>query len=205
MTGMMVIVGALVFATISHGTMSSPQYGAAYEYVEAPLDHFDGDLALRAARMEFLDDGASSKGVSAWWFADNPTIERQLRFRVVPPRWRRFGADSVPIAYVSAEDTTSCNYKVCVEFVLLEIGKAVPSVTAMECQVFATGGSTQPLQITMGSVPGVSTTLDPVLHGRIFRNNSHGDDTCDTKGLWLHSIGVAFQKDRPGSRTALSK
>jgi hypothetical protein len=206
--GILVLAGALVFTSLSFGTMSSPQYGSAFEFVESRLTPLDGAVPpLTPSRTMFLDDGAGSVGVYAWFFDTGLALNQSLRFHVVPPRWRKFGANSVPIGMVSPEDSTLCNFKLCVEFALLEIAKPVPPVTAKLCEVFSSGGSTAPIQVTLDSVPGVSTTLDPVLHGRLFRDRLHDDDTCNDLGvgLWAHTVGVAFEKDRPGSRTALSK
>jgi hypothetical protein len=205
LVGMILLAGALVFSSLSHGTMSSPQYGSSFEFVEAELTQVDGAIAQAATKEKFRDDGSGSNGVWAYKFEDNPAIEKQLRFMIVPPRWRQFGEPSVPIALVSAEDTASCFYRLCVEYTLLEVGKPIAPFTATDCRTFSSNSSVSVRDVTLGPVPGVSTTLDPVLHGRIYRNNTDPLDTCDNKSLWVHVIGVAFRKDRPGSRTALEK
>lgn len=204
LAGMVAIAGALVFASVSWGTMSSPHYGGAYEFVEATLTMCDGAVPQRPHKEVFMSNGAGSRGVYVWRMDKNPAIEHELDFKIVPPRWRRIGANSVPIAIVSPETATSCYFRLCVEFTLVEVGKPLAPVTAIDCRTFHSGTTTSAREVTLGPVPGVSTTLDPTLHGRIFRNSTHGADTC-SDGLWVHTIGVAFEKDRPGSRTALQK
>lgn len=206
MKRILTMIAALAAPSLASANEVSPKYGNAYEYVEATLTLCDGAVPQRATKEIFLNDNGS-RGVFVWYMDFNPAIENELDFKIVPPRWRRIGAPSVPIAIVSPETTALCNFRLCVEFTLIEVGKPTAPLTAMDCRTFSSNGSTNPREVTLGPVPGVSTTLDPVLHGRIFRNNTHADDTCNdiSVGLWVHTIGVAFQKDRPGSITALQK
>jgi hypothetical protein len=108
--------------------------------------------------------------------------------------------------HYSPEDATSCNYRVCTEYLIASAGSNFAATTSELCKTFAS--STVALEHTyqdIGDITMAGHTISTMVKGRLFRNSSDAADTCDSKALYLHAFDIHYQRDRPGSRTEDTK
>jgi hypothetical protein len=198
------IIGAIILS----GTMASPKYGdgAAWDDLRFPASRFQLGAARPPALVVWATDGAGSQGVLALEFADEPVNEEQVFFDAqMPHGWREGSQLDVHIHY-SPEDTTVCNYRMCVEYMVASIGSNFPANTTVTCVDFASSAiATKHSLVDLIDITMTGETISAVVKGRLVRNSAHVNDTCNGKKLYLHTFDIHHELDRPGSRSELSK
>jgi hypothetical protein len=192
-------------------TASSPRWGAAWGLLPLPLSTLQPLGANVPTQIKFKDDGSGSAGVFAYRFDDETAInENQVGFILLAPRSWLEGTAVMPVVYSTPEDTTVCNYRVCVEYVISTNGD-FPTNTSTVCETFASAASASANQKVLIDGPAdteldvTGTVFDGIIIGRLYRNSGHAEDTCNAKYLLIHGLGIRYRIDRPGTRTRTTK
>lgn len=191
----------MVTAADAMGTASSPIVGAGWDDMKFPANRLATGASNPPTYAQYANDGATSVGVYALRFDYQGTAgnEEQAWFTgQFSHQWREESTINIH-AHVSPENTTACNFRLCVEYLLGRPVQNFQATTTTVCATFASDQVILKQQLeSIADVVMTGYTLSTMIHGRIFRNSSHSEDTCTATGLWLHELDIHFEIDQPG-------
>lgn len=200
---------ALILLASQLSTMGWPHYGVTWDDLIHPATVLNLGPTNPPERVFWLNDGGTSPGVLALGFEDQVVAgnEEQVWYVAQMPHGWLEGSTTDPHNHWQLEDTTDCNVRWCLEYVLLDVNEAQPATTSTSCADCPSGGDglKHLCNFFANGLDMTGYRVSALVSSRIYRNSSHANDTCDGKDAWLHTSDIHFQKDRPGSRNTTTK
>lgn len=180
---------------------SSTVHGAAWEDLRFPLTSATPGPSHPPQFNQFADDGAGSIGVRSYAFEDEAVNEDRVFFIAQLPHSWGEGTSIDAHVHVSPEDATTCNYRVCVEYLVSSKEDSWPANTSSACVTFASDEAATAHQYEdIGSISMSGHTISAVILGVLYRDSTNAADTCNGKDLWIHELDFHYRRVRPGSR-----
>ena len=167
---------------------------------------------------QYLDNGAGSRGVYGWSFADQGVAgnEEELFFSVQLPHSYKHGTDITPHVHWSVLVGGAANefVKWGLEYTWANIDGTFGSTTIITSDASSAANATTSGDTTLSvgkhyvselsGITGTSKTISSMLVCRIFRNSSDSDDDL-AQAAFAHEVDFHFQIDTIGSRQELVK
>jgi hypothetical protein len=202
------ITALATFAITAHATLESPLWGTAWDDLRTPASFIQLPASNPPARTQWRTDGAGSDGVYVLEFEDQAVNEEQVHVdNQLPHAWAE-ASGIWPHVHWSLEDDTNCNVRWCLEYLIASTGGDFPantSVTCADCPSGADADNNQLCNLSSSAISMAGHTISAIIKGRLYRNSSHANDTCNAKDALLHEYDIHFDRDRPGSRFILVK
>jgi hypothetical protein len=148
--------------------------------------------------VQFLDDGASSRGIYS--FAFDPTQEQELHFSFHLPNSYKPGTDIYAHVHWSPSDSTTGVVRWGMECTWQNVDAAFPSTSFSYAAQQAAGVIAQNQKIDLPAHSGSGKEIDSVVICRLFRDATSGTDTY-TADVFAHGVGIDYQLARFGTAT----
>lgn len=188
------------------GTLEFNEAATVWDDYVTPLSRaLFGGAANDPTLTKVADDGAGSGGVWAFVFGDGDEV---LACVQMPHSWKEGGTIYPHIHFFTMTDVDpSDNFDMDFEYWWADIGEDFPANTTLVTTTHATGVNSQfqhqAGNLTAAGIDGTGHTISSVLHIRIERQASAGDNYAG--GVVISDFDIHFEKDTVGSRGITSK
>lgn len=183
------------------GNEVSPLVGSGWDDLRFPATRLATGAANPPTFAQYANDGATSVGVYALRFDYQAVAGNEEQAWVtaqLPHRWREASTVDIHI-HASPSNTTACNFRVCVEYLRGDAEENFEATTTAVCSTFASDQVVLKQQLEeIGELTMTGYKISAVIHGRLYRNSSHAEDTCTATNLWIHELDFHYEIDRPG-------
>ena len=177
-------------------------YGAATWFDDLPI-------TLNPASAVNAPTYTTWKGGRVITLSDEAANEDQIPFTTQFPHSYRFNSPFDFHVHIVGEDTTTCNYRICVDYSLADINKAFPT-NGTGCANIANLA----VQDAHNYIHLVDITPDPAIYGgyvstavvgKFYRNSTNALDTCDGKNVYFIGGDLHLERNTLGSRAETTK
>lgn len=185
-------------------------YGGSFQIASAYQSWESSFVYLAAAKppivpitripdfVQFLDDGAGSRGIFAYAF--DPTQEQELHFSIHLSNSYKPGTDIYAHVHWSPSDNTTGVVRWGIECAWQNVDAAFSPTSLRYAAQQASGTTAQSQKVSLPAHDGSGKAIDSVIICRLFRDATSGTDTYSVDAF-AHGVGVDYQLARFGTAT----